>query len=240
MKMRQNRFRTRVAAPITAWMIVLLSSGGTSTTATAQQAASSEHENQDSSGFVVLQLSLDIGVRDADPTPRVRIYGDRRVAVYFPTYAPKAGHYELTLGDGEFPRLADAIDSVLTFDSDSTADAIQRMEAQAHAAALRENRPIVVSDWSDETATILEAAIPVVIPDTSQALGPAYQNTGAALDPGGATVEGVQSRSVVWTGLQNQAERFPSIEQLQRLAAVERWLVALATDERLVAVKQTR
>lgn len=239
MTMLQNRFRTQVVALTTAWMIVLLSSGGTSTTAAAQQAAGSEHEHRDSSGSVVLQLSLDIGVRDADPTPRVRIYGDRRVAVHFPTYAPRAGDYEFTLGDDEFSKLAEAIDSVLKFDSDSTAEAIQRMEAEALAAALRENRPVVVSDWSDETATILEAA-PVVIPDTFQAQGPAYRNTGATLDFGRATVEGVQSRSVVWTGLQNQAKRFPSIEQLQRLAAAERWLVALATDERLVAVTQTR
>ena len=239
MKMRQNRWRTRVGALTTAWMIVLLSNGGPSTT-TARQTPRSEHEYRDSSRSVVLQLGLDIGVRDADPTPRVRIYGDRRVAVHFPTYAPRAGDYEFTLGDDEFPRLVEAIDSVLTFDSDSTAEAIQRMEADALAAALRENRPVVVSDWSDETATILEAAIPAVIPDVSQAREPAYHDTGAALDSGRATVEGAQLRSVVWTGLQNQAKRFPSIEQLRRLAAAERWLVALTTDERLVAVKRTR
>lgn len=239
-------------------MVMLLSGVSTLHAGPARPAVVPEEEQTagDSSGVVLLQLSQDAGIRDVDRTPRVRLYGDFRVAVHFPIYTRRAGDYELTLGEGQIWRVVDAIDTVRHFDSASTEATIREVETAARAAALRENRPIVVSDWSDEVTTILEVWSPPPViryqpdragghpasPEVEQVVWPERLHADAGVLPTGAAAlpgRGVQVHRVVWVGLRNRAERFPQIDALQRLAAVERWLVDLSNDERLVPVERT-
>jgi len=217
------------------WILTLLVGASMAAAGRVEPVAAAGQERQDdSSGFVLLQFGQDVGIRDADRTPRVRLYDDLRVVVHFPIYMQRAGDYELTLHESEVQELADAIDSVLSFDPDSTEVLIREMEAEARTTAFRENQPVVVSDWSDETTTILEVPL----------IGGLLEGVGASLLPeseqtGFRAADGVEFRRVVWTGLQNRAERFPQIDSLQRLAEVERWLIDLSNDERLVAVERT-
>ena len=243
----QVRMRSGARTPTLVWLIVLLWVVNTPMAGTASQATGPGQEHEDSSSSILLQFSQDIGVRDADRTPRVRVYDDFRVAVHFPVYMRRAGDYELELNDADMPRLYDTLVSVLNFDPLTTEEVIQRMEADARAAAFRENRPVPVSDWSDATTTIIE----VDVRDREVGFEPSTNAAGGkrrayhVSDPIFFALPRFPADSVryphrvAWADLQNQAERFPQIDALQRLAAAERWLVDLSNDERLVAVERT-
>lgn len=161
------------------------------------------YEVSSSPDVVVLQLSQDLGIRDADETPLVRVYGNGRVAVHFPDYMRKAGDYELELSAGAFRELVrTAADVVLPFDSTATEALVLALEEEARDDGL-------LFSVSDEATTILEVRVE------------RYRPEGAA----GDVREGV--KRVVWTGLGSDADRFGDVVSLRDLAGVRRQLLAL-------------
>ena len=170
------------------------------------------YELSSSPDIVVLQLTEDVGIRDADDTPLVRVYGDGRVAVHFPDYMRRAGDYELTLPGSTVQELVrTAVDTLLPFDAGATESEVLALEA-----AERNNGLIV--DVSDEATTILEVRFERHRPE------------GSAED----MRDGV--KRVVWTGLVDDASRFREVGALQELGRIRRQLRALADHPDLEAV----
>jgi len=111
------------------------------------------YEVSSSPDVVVLQLSQDLGIQDADETPLVRVYGNGRVAVHFPDYMRKAGDYELKLSAGAFRELVrTAADVVLPFDSTATEALVLALEEEARDDGL-------LFSVSDEATTIPEVRV---------------------------------------------------------------------------------
>ena len=54
---------------------------------------------------LVIQLSQDVGILDADPTPLLRVYGDGLARIHFPVYMRRAGDYTLQLDQRELQDL---------------------------------------------------------------------------------------------------------------------------------------
>lgn len=174
--------------------------------------AQSPYEIPSSPDVVVLQLSVEVGIRGADDTPRVRVHGDGRVAVHFPAYMRKAGDYELRLPEPALQALLEsAFAALLPFDSTAA-----RSQVLALETAERNDGPIV--GVSDEATTIIEARFE------------RYRPEGAAGDIGGGV------KRVAWTGLANDAGRFRDVVALQDLAGVRRQLLALTDHPDLEVV----
>ena len=179
---------------------------------TAAVPAQSSYEISSSPDVVVLQLGEDVGIRDADDTPLVRVYGDGRVAVHYPDYMRRAGDYELRLPEGTVQELVEtAVGTILPFDATAT-------ESQVLALETAERNGGLLVDVSDEATTILEVRFE------------GYRPEGAAQD----IRDGV--KRVVWTGLVNDADRFGDIVALRDLARIQRQLLALADHPDLEAV----
>lgn len=170
------------------------------------------YELSSSPDMVVLQLTEDVGIRGADDTPLVRVYGDGRVAIHFPDYMRRAGDYELTLPESTVQELVQtAVDTLLTFDSGATESEVLALEAAERSDGL-------IVDVSDEATTILEVRFE------------RYRPEGAAED----LRDGV--KRVVWRGLVDDASRFREVSALQELGRIRRQLRALADHPDLVAV----
>ena len=179
---------------------------------TAAVPAQLSYELSSSPDIVVLQLAEDVGIRDADETPLVRVYGDGRVAVHFPDYMRRAGDYELTLPGSTVRELVGtAVDTLLSFDAAETESDVLVLEAA-------ERRDGLIVDVADEATTILEVRFE------------RYRPEGAAEE----IRDGV--KRVAWTGLVNDAGRFRDIAALQELAGIRRRLRALADHPDLRAV----
>ena len=170
------------------------------------------YELSSSPDIVVLQLTEDVGIQDADETPLVRVYGDGRVAVHFPVYMRRAGDYELILPESTVQELlGTAVDTLLPFDSAA-------IESQVLAAEAAERSSGLIVDVSDPATTILEVRFE------------RYRAEGATED----IRDGV--KRVVWTGLADDAGRFPEIGALQELDGIRRRMLALAEHPELEAV----
>ena len=178
--------------------------------------AQSSYDVSSSPDVVVLQLSEDIGIRDADETPLVRVYGDGRVAVHFADYMRRAGDYEFRLPEGAVQELVrTAVDTLLPFDAGAT-------ESEVLALETAERNGGLIVDVSDEATTILEVRFE------------RYRAESATED----VRDGV--KRVVWPGLMNDAGRFRDIVALQSLARIQRQLLALADHPDLDAVTRGR
>ena len=179
---------------------------------TVAVAAQSSYEVSSSPDVVVLQLSEDVGIRGADDTPLVRVYGDGRVAVHFPGYMRRAGDYELKLSEGAMQELVGAaVEAIVPFDYSATASQVLALRT-----AERDRGQIV--SVSDAATTILEVRFE------------RYRPAGAAQD----VRDGV--KRVVWKGLADDAGRFRDVVALRDLAGMQRRLLALTDHPDLEAV----
>ena len=179
---------------------------------TAAVPAQLSYELSSSPDIVVLQLAEDVGIRDADETPLVRVYGDGRVAVHFPDYMRRAGDYELTLPESTVQELVrTAVDTLLAFDAGAAESEVLALEAAERNGGL-------VVDVADEATTIVEVRFE------------RYRPEGAAED----LRDGV--KRVAWTGLAGDASRFREVSALRELGRIRRQLRALADHPYLVAV----
>ena len=184
----------------------------TTVSQTAAVLAQLSYEVSSSPDIVVLQLSEDVGIRDADVTPLVRVYGDGRVAVHFPDYMRRAGDYELRLPESTVQELVQtAVDTLLPFDPTAT-------ESEVLALETAERDDGLIVDVSDGATTIIEVRFE------------RYRPEGATED----IRDGV--KRVVWTGPADDAGRFRDIPALQDLARIQRQLLALTDHPDLEAV----
>ena len=179
---------------------------------TVASAGQSSYELSSSPDVVVLQLSEDVGIRDADDTPLVRVYGDGRVAVHFPDYMRRAGDYEFRLPEGAVQELVGAaVEAILPFDSAATESQVLALQA------VERSQGLIVS-VSDEATTTLEVRFE------------RYRPEGAAQDAGDGF------KRATWTGLTDDADRFRDVVALRDLADIQRRLLALTDHPDLEAV----
>lgn len=155
-----------------------------------------------SGGTVVLRYQEQFAILAADePGPSVDVYGDGRVLVRYPSYMKQAGTWETRIAPDEVGALvAEAVDGgIVGFDRAATAAAVKTAETQRRAAQRRSGRPVVLTDISDASTTVLTATL---LPE-----------------PGKRSARTVAEAR--WSGLQQDAQRYPEVETLSRLAEVE-------------------
>ena len=147
---------------------------------------------------------------EADPEPRIRIFGDGRVHVHFPVYMQRAGDYETYLTRRELRDLVRSLVSrrVLEFDA---------------RRARQRDRDILVAEQSDFTISDAATAEIVLNLNTVRRRGEALQRLSGP-------------RRARASNLRQRARRFAANEDIQDLAAAERALQALIDFERLVRV----
>ena len=161
-----------------------------------------------SGGTVVLRYQEQFAILAVDePGPSVDVYGDGRVVVRYPSYMKQAGTWETRIAPTEVEALvAAAVDGgIVGFDRAATAAAVKTAETQRRAAQRRSGRPVLLTDVSDASTTVLTATL---LPDSGKR----------------------SARTVAearWSGLQQDAQRYPEIETLRRLAQVETQLRGL-------------
>lgn len=132
-----------------------------------------------------------------DPLPRLTIFDSGRVVVYFPAYMRRAGTHETTIPDTELTRI---IQALVNLGIDSMA---RDVVAQARErASIAQKSPGTLYYSSDATITTIQLTV----------LDPSA--TGKAL-----------SNTVFWKNLQDDANRFPQVDGLQKLAEAERLLL---------------
>lgn len=161
-----------------------------------------------SGGTVVLRYQEQFAILAADePGPSVDVYGDGRVVVRYPSYMKQAGTWETRIAPDEVEALvAAAVDGgIVGFDRAATAAAVKTAETQRRAAQRRSGRPVVLTDVSDASTSVLTATL---LPE-----------------PGKRSARTVAEAR--WSGLQQDAQRYPEVETLGRLAQVETQLRGL-------------
>ena len=187
-----------------------------------QPAAQRTFEYPRGADTIVVQLSRAGGITDADETPLLRIYGDGRALVHFPAYMRQAGDYALQLGDGEMEDLISALveSGLMEFDPAVTSSQLRALQASQRDRAVQRGQPGTLSFRSDETTTSIEVRL--------ERYRPARGNA-EVFNP---------MKRITWRGLQSQAERFPEIPQLDRLAGVERRLLNMTERPDLVRARE--
>lgn len=165
--------------------------------------------------FLVLRydLSHDM-IAEQDPEPLLRIYGDGRVLVHYPSTMKKAGDYELVLTQGELRQLLLLLADRNIPGLDVAALRRERREAEARQRAQQG----LLFAISDDTVTHLEIHLERYQP------------------PGGAPAVSNLDRSIEWRNLHSDAERFPGIRGIQDLAAAESEIRELLERPDLVRV----
>lgn len=157
---------------------------------------------------VVLRYQEEFAILAADePGPGVEVYGDGRVVVRYPAYMKQAGTWETRIAPAEVEALvAAAVDGgIVGFDRAATAAAVKAAEAQRRTAQRRSGQPLVLTDVSDASTTVLTTTL---LPE------PGKRSTRMAAE-------------ARWSGLQQDAQRYPEVETLRRLAQVETQLRGL-------------
>ena len=158
---------------------------------------------------LVIQLSQDVGIVDADPTPLLRVYGDGLVRIHFPVYMKRAGDYTLQLDQRELQDLlASFVEGGLIDFSPEATRAQMRGLAAASRAQAPPGQPGQLTTRSDEATVSIEVRLSRYVPAV------------------GAARSDVTAR-IVWTGAQGDAAEFATLDTLQALAAAERRLLAL-------------
>ena len=154
-----------------------------------------------------------------DPIPLVRVFGDGRVQVHFPAWDRRAGDWELWLEPAEVKALLSSLLSLglTSFDPVAVEEAKRTELAAREQAALERGEAPVFFYLADAPISEFELNLT------------GYRPSG----PPGVTYGDLRPR-VVWRGLFWDAEKFPQIVELQRLAAAELELRALTEKAGLV------
>jgi hypothetical protein len=149
------------------------------------------------------------GLAQNDPTPRLRVYGDGRMLVYFPPYMKRAGTYETYLTPAELNALLQTLleQGVMDFDTRSIQRAVQESRVRARTSTSS------FFTVSDPTLTRLEVRVQ---PQSTE-------NT--------RTARRVMPRTIIW------ADEQTAIPALQGLATTERMLQELVSRTDLQRVE---
>ena len=162
---------------------------------------------------IVIQLSQDLGILEADPTPLLRVYGDGLVRIHFPIYMKRAGDYTLQLDQSELQDLVASVvrGGLIDFSPEATRAQMRGLAAASRAQGAP-GQPGRLTTRSDDATVSIEVRLSRYVP------------------PVGAARSDVTAR-IVWTGAQGNAAEFPTLGTLQALAAAERRLLALTERE---------
>ena len=162
---------------------------------------------------LIVQLSRNVGILDADPTPLLRVYGDGVVRIHFPAYMKRAGDYTLQLDPGELRTMVASIveGGLIDFNPEATRAQMRGLAAASRAQAPL-GQPAQLTTRSDEATTSIEIRLSRYVP------------------PVGAARDNVTAQ-IVWTGAQGDAADFATLPTLQALATAERLLLALTERE---------
>ena len=181
--------------------------------------ASFQYAQEPNTPVVVLsRTSGEVG--DPDPIPLLRIYGDGSVRVHFPSYLKRAGDYELQLSRTEMESLLASLiekQGLLGFDPLAATRQKEEIAQQAITAAQQARIQGSVSKLMDGDTTVIEI----------------HLDSYTASD--GITTTDL-TKKISWYGLQWDAQQYPGVESLQKLAAAGRELLALCQREDLVKV----
>jgi len=161
--------------------------------------------------FVVLEYSEGSATLAPEETPRLRLYGDGRLAVHYPDTMRRAGDWEARLTQGEIRSLLASLEAhgVLGFDA---ADTKQRRQESERARRQREGTVVSVSDDSFMAITL---QLRGYTPTTGKSVSDLH-------------------RSVEWRNVQQDAQWYPDVAALRGLAAAERVVRELLEREELV------
>jgi hypothetical protein len=170
--------------------------------APAQPANVSVQYSRSASALVVRYVHAPGEIREADPGVSVEAYGDGRVRVHYPAYMKRAGNYEAQLSSAELDLLLETLIAAGVADFDP---GVARQAKQASRARTMDEAPDL--EVTDAPTTVIELHV-----DGFTA---------------GGRAAGRVDRTVSWSGLQFDAQQFPSVDALQGLAAAERALQAL-------------
>ena len=157
---------------------------------------------------------------DPDPIPLLRIYGDGSVRVHFPSYLKRAGDYELQLSRTEMETLLASLiekQGLIGFDPLAVRRQKEEIAQQATTAAQLARTQGSVSKLMDGDTTVIEI----------------HLDSYTASD--GITTTDL-TKKISWYGLQWDAQQYPGVESLQKLAAAGRELLDLCEREDLVKV----
>ena len=144
--------------------------------------------------------------------PLLRVYGDGRVVVHYPSYMKQAGNYESTLSPEQMQRLLTSMATNCFFNFNPTAVLQERNNAlQVKASeSINSNQPVLfnVSDSSTMQVTLTVQSI------VEQA------NNGTTLIRSSNEVA-TQHIDVAWKNLQIDAQRFSELNKIQGIAAID-------------------
>lgn len=161
-------------------------------------------------------------VGGVDRGPTVDVYRDGTVRVLYPPYMKRSGTYEMRLRSEELDKLVDSIrnTTVADFQPDGVLARCRRAEAR---------RPTRAAGDAPDVVGVFDAAT------TRLEYRAAARQVGIR-----RTVPPTVARSVSWYALASSAKQFPTIRELQDLAAVERQMKALSDHPTLVRVPGVR
>ena len=196
---------------VTAFLALVLGGGPAAAQSTFQASADPT--------AIVIQLSQDVGIRDTDRTPLLRVYGDGRVLVHYPVYMRRAGDYTLQLTPAELNALLTTFvdGGLVEFDRGLVERQMRQVQRSRQEAVRQAGGQPALTTRSDETLISLDVRLDRYTPVA------------------GAARENVVT-SIVWAGVQADATEFPELGSLQNLAAVERALRALTERPDLTRV----
>jgi hypothetical protein len=151
--------------------------------------------------LVLQYIQMHTGLAQNDPTPRLRLYGDGRLLVYFPPYMKRAGTYETYLTQAELDALLRSLlaQGVMEVDAHSIQRAVQESRARARTSAS------TFFTISDPTLTRLEVRLQP-------------QDAGNT-----STARRTMARTITW------ADEHAAVAALQGLATAERLLQELVS-----------
>jgi len=153
---------------------------------------------------VVVKFEELIGeIEGEDRGPRLEIYGDGGVFVYYPPYMKRAGLYRTQLAKGELDSLLQSLSAKQIPEF----DAVEAKQRRDFSAAAQRAASATLFAESDPSTTVIEL----------------HLDRYAATWPPGQVAVAVH-RQIAWTGLRGDAQRFPEVTAIQNLFAASQEL----------------
>ena len=170
--------------------------------------------NRDPAAVVVSYREIWGELAEQDPTPLIRVFGDGRVLIHHPVYTSKAGNYEMWLQPAELENLLSSLlaNGLATFEPRTVESLKQSKEQGRLKAALAARKPTEVFMVADDSTSVFELNLTAVS-------------------------SGELQRKISWSGLGTDAEKYPDIEPIQLLRAVEIQLRALLERDDLWSIR---
>ena len=153
----------------------------------------------------VTEVLGEIGVPDSGPS--VQVHGDGYVLVHYPRYMKRAGDYHMQLSGPAMDDLMRSLGEKKVLEFDVNANRQSKRAADVALGSGSQSQGFAVLDAS---TTVIEVRVDRYRP------------------AGGSAQEVLNvAKKIAWYGLKSDAKRYPNIEPIQNLAAVQAQLLAL-------------